>query len=421
MNQALKWLIGTIAGLGALGLLIFAFIEGREELARERERELPIKVAPKVSQTAEGDLVITIDMETQKRIGLETAVLEGKTARPEVAAYGRLQEDPAASFVVRAPITGIVRMSPARSWPALGESLPDGVSIGVIEPRLAPIERVDLVTRLSDARASAEAAEARFNMARLAFERARALNADNKNVSDRAVQEAEAAAKTEEAQLAAARRNVAQLEAASSSQAAATSPLPLIVARGGEVVEIMARPSEAVESGQPLLRVTRFDRLLARVDVPAGDIVDRVPTTARIVVVGREEQPITGQRISFATAIDPATLGEGFVFRLSGAPSSLRPGTAVIAYLTAPGAAEEAVVVPYSAVVRSGGKLWVYRQLADDKFSRREIASDRGNAAGYLVKENLKAGEHIAVRGVQLLLSEEQKSQIQILEEAEGK
>lgn len=421
MNRILKWTIGTIIGLGTLSFLIFAFIEGREELARERERERPIKVAPKISRTAEGELIITLDMDTQKRISLDTVALESKTVRPEVAAYGRLQEDPAASFVVRAPITGVVRTSSGRNWPTLGESLSDGISIGSVEPRLAPIERVDLAMRLSDARAGVEAAEARFSTARLTFERARALNADNKNVSDRAVQEAESAFKADEAQLGAARRNITELEAASSSQAAGISPMPLIVARGGEVVEILARPNEAVESGQPLLRVTRFDRLLARVDVVAGEIVDRAPASARIAVVGREDQPMTGQRISLAQSVDPTTLGEGFVFRLSGAPASLRPGTAVIAYLSAPGAAEEAVVVPYSAVVRFGGKAWVYRQLADDKFSRREIAADRSNDTGFVVTQGLKAGERLVVRGAQLLLSEEQKSQIQILEEAEGK
>ncbi len=270
-------------------------------------------------------------------------------------------------------------------------------------------------------RGAVEGAEARSHTARLAFERARALNADNKNVSDRAVQEAESALKAEEAQLAAACRNVAQLEAAASAEAAGTRPIPLTVARGGEVVEMLARPNETVESGQPILRVTRFDRLLARVDVAPGDVVDRAVTSTRIAVVGREGQWITGQPVSLAAAIDPATLGEGFVFRLSGAPPSLRPGTAVIAYLRAPGAAEDTVVVPYPAAVRFGGKVWVYQQLADNKFGRREIATNRSNDMGFLMTQGLKRGDRIVVRGGQLLLSEEQKSQIQILEEAEGK
>src|SRR5262249_3282832 len=129
--------------------LSFAFIEGRDEIAREREREAPIKIAPRISRTPEGDIVVTIDRETQQRMGLETTEAAAESVQPEVAAYGRVQEDPDASFVVRAPVSGMVRTS-GRNWPTIGESLADSVSIGTIEPRLAPIERVDLTTRLSD-------------------------------------------------------------------------------------------------------------------------------------------------------------------------------------------------------------------------------------------------------------------------------
>jgi RND family efflux transporter MFP subunit len=290
-----------------------------------------------------------------------------------------------------------------------------------VEPRLAPIERVDLTTRLSDARADVEAAEARVKTARAAFERARILNADNKNISDRAVEETESSFKGEEAKLAAARRNAAELEAAAGQQSAGTIPLPLVVARGGEVVEVLARPNEAIESGQPILRVTHFDSLLARVDVPAGETVDRGLTMARIIAVGQEDHPFEGRRISIAPTVDPTTPGEGFLFRISGAGPSLRPGAPVLAYLRAPGAAQQAVAVPYSAVVRSAGKTWVYRQIAGDKFARREVGVDRSSDKGILTRDNLKPGEHIVVKGAQFLLSEEQKSEIQVGDEAEGK
>ena len=421
MNRTLKWIIVMLLAGGVVVALSFAFMEGREEMAREREREAPIKIAPRISRNAEGDLVVTLDAETQKRMALETATLVTDTVHPEVAAYGRVQEDTEASFVVRAPTAGILRAAPGRNWPSIGETIPDGVSMGAIEPRLAPIERVDLVTRLSDARADVEAAEARVNAARSSFERARILNADNKNISDRALQEAEASLKTEEARLAAARRNVAELEAAAARQAAGTTPMPLPVARGGEVVEILARPNETIESGQPIVRVARFDRLLVRVDVPAGETVDRNLTMARIAAIGQEDRPFTGQRISLASNVDPSTLGQGFLFRIVGAVPSLRPGAAIVAYLQAPGAPQQGVIVPYSAIVRSGGKTWVFRQLEPDKFSRSEVAVDRTTGRGVFVMQGLKPGERVVSQGAQLLLSEEQKSQIQVGEEAEQK
>lgn len=427
MKRTLKWVIGIVVGAGIVALLVFAFIEGRDEIEREREREEPIKVPPRISRTSEGVLIVTIDAETQTRIGLKTAVLEAGTVYPEVVAYGRLQEDPGESFVVRAPIAGVLHASSAAAWPAIGQSLGDGTAIGSIEPRITPVEqsdlavrRLDLQTRLSDARADVEGAEARANAARMAFERARTLNADNKNVSDRAVQEAESLLKSEEARLAAARRNAAAIEAALAAPPATAASAAVSLARGGEVVEVLARPGETVEGGQPILRVSRFGTLLARVDVPAGERIDPNVTSARIVVAGHEDRPLNGQRVSFAPSVDPATLGEGFVFRLPGAPL-IRPGAGVTAYLRAPGAAQKAVTVPESAVVRSGGMTWVYRQLADDQFSRLEIPVDRFVAAGFLVPRGLNPGERIVVQGAQLLLSEEQKSQIQILEETESK
>ena len=420
MRRTVKWIAGIVIAAAIIVGLSFVFIEGRDEIAREREREAPIKIAPRISRTSEGDIVVTIDRETQQRMGLETTEVAAEIVHPEVAAYGRVQEDPDSSFVVRAPVSGVLRAA-GRNWPTIGESVADGLSIGTIEPRLAPIERVDLTTRLSDARADVEAAEARVNTARAAFERARILNADNKNISDRALQEAESILKTEEAKLSAARRNVTELEAASGRQAAGTTPIPLVVARGGEVVEVLARPNEAIESGQAILRVTRFDRLLARVDVPAGEVVDRSLTMARIVALGQEDHPFTAQRISVAPTVDPATPGEGFLFRISGAPRPLRPGAPVLAYLRAPGASGEAVIVPYSSIVRFNGKTWVFRQLADDKFSRREVPVDRTSEKGVLTRESLKPGERIVTKGAQLLLSEEQKSEIQVGEEAENK
>src|SRR5256712_10343683 len=172
MNRTLKWIITVVFAGGAIVALSFAFIQGRDEIAREREREAPIKIAPRISRNAEGDLIITLDAETQKRIALETAALTADTVRPEVAAYGRAQEDPDASLVVRAPTAGILRAATGRNWPSIGETIPDGTSIGTIEPRLAPIERVDLATRISDARADAEAAGARVLAARANVERA---------------------------------------------------------------------------------------------------------------------------------------------------------------------------------------------------------------------------------------------------------
>jgi len=218
MSRPLKWILATVIGAGLIGLAVFAFVEGRGEISRVHEREEPIKTPPRISRGASGEVIVTLDRDTQTRIGLKTEVARSETVYPEVAAYGHLQEDPGASFVVRASVAGVLRNANSRDWPRLGETLSDGLSFGLVEPRLVPFERVDIGNRLTNAQADVEAAQANVEASRAAYERLRALNT-NKNVSDRAVQEAEARLKGDQARLEAARKNVAQLEAAAKAQA----------------------------------------------------------------------------------------------------------------------------------------------------------------------------------------------------------
>ncbi|HYM74875.1 MAG TPA: HlyD family efflux transporter periplasmic adaptor subunit [Candidatus Dormibacteraeota bacterium] len=419
MSRTLKWIIAIVAGLGLIGLAVFAVIAGREEIAQERKREEPVKTPPRLSRGADGEVIVTLDRDTQTRIGLKVEAARTETIYPEVVAYGRLQEDPGASFVVRAPVAGTVRTADSRPWPQLGETLADGSSFGIIEPRLVPFERVDIGNRLTNAQADMEAAQASVDASRAAYERLKGLNV-NKNVSDRAVQEAEARLKGDQARLEAARKNVAQLESAAKAQAGGAGPVSL-TSRAGEVVDVFAHPNEAVESGQQILRIAQFDSMLARVDLPAGEIVDARISSARIVPVGHEDRETKGERVSLASTIDPRTLGEGFLFRVRGLGSLLRPGAALTAYLQAPGKPVAGVLIPQSAVVRAAGKTWVYRQIADDQFTRAEVSLDRSTSQGSIVTKGVSAGDRIVTIGPQILLSEEQKSQIQVLEDTESK
>jgi len=90
MKRTLKWVIGLVLGGGVIVGLTFAYLEGRKEMARERERESPVKAPPKVSRGSSGESVITFDAETQKRAGLRIASVAGATQQPEVEGYGKV-------------------------------------------------------------------------------------------------------------------------------------------------------------------------------------------------------------------------------------------------------------------------------------------------------------------------------------------
>lgn len=401
--------VAIVAGLVAL--FIWAFRAARSGEAAEKEAEV-VKIPPRVRRAPGGETVVSLDPQAQARAGLATEALAPATLPQEIVAYGELQEDPALSFTLRAPIAGTLRRSTARDWPALGQTLADGSGVGTIEPRLAPVDRVNLTERLTSARAETAATSASLVASRAALARARTLNAEDENVSDRTLQEAEARVKGEEARLEAATETVRLIQSA----LATAAPVPLRVQRGGQVVEVLAQPEEAIESGQPILRVARFDQFIARVDVPAGQAVPASVSTARIVPLGHEDRPLRGERVSLAAAVDPKTQGQPFLFRIRDPGLNLRPGLAVTAYLTRPGAPRHGVLIPRSALVRFAGLAWVYVQVSAAEFSRRDVTLDRPAEKGWL-SASLKPGERIVVRGAQTLLSEELKSQIQVGEE----
>lgn len=417
MRKPFQWALAFAAVAAALAVVAGLVVQVLEERRQEQEARRPAARPRRVSRAPNGDIIVTVGPETVRLSGIRTEPLAEAAFPREAVAYGRFQEDPARTFALRAPVGGVLRRAAGTDWPALGEKLGDGVTVGLLQPRFAPAERVDLAVRLEAARAEVSATKASLAAAQASLRRARTLNAEDKNVSDRTLQEAEAKAKGEEARLAAAEATLKLLESAVASGEGVSDAFPLILARGGEVVEVSVQPGEAVETGATLLRVSRFDELLARVALPAGERLEGPVSEARIVVLGREELPLRGTRIGAGGAADPRLLGETYLFRVKAGDSGLRPGMALTASLALPGAPERGVLLPRAAVVRFGGKMWAYLEAAPDRFFRREIAEARLLEKGWFVTRGFSSQDRVVVSGAQTLLSEELSSQIRLEEE----
>ena len=116
-----------------------------ERTATQDEHSAAPEEAPRLSRTAQGETLIRFEREIQERVGLKSESLAAAERQPEVAAYGLLEEDPAQSFTLRAPVGGVLRAAEATNWPDLNQHLDAGAVVGVLEPRLTPTERIDLV------------------------------------------------------------------------------------------------------------------------------------------------------------------------------------------------------------------------------------------------------------------------------------
>ena len=59
------------------GLCIWAFLEGRKEMQKEREREKPVQTAPRAKKEADGSVAIEFDQETLRLSGINSKVFTG--------------------------------------------------------------------------------------------------------------------------------------------------------------------------------------------------------------------------------------------------------------------------------------------------------------------------------------------------------
>ncbi len=364
-----------------------------------------------VFRTPDGMIALHLEQSAQRAAAIKTKTLAAVAWQPQHRAYGAIQDDPSASFTVRAPVAGVVSVPDHRPWPGLGSRLQKGDTIGAIEPRVVPFERVDLASRLGTAHADVVATTAALGAARLAYQRAKSLNTDGKIVSDSVRQDAEVALKSLQAKLQAAQDNERLIADSMKAATGPTGPLPMRIDRGGEVVAVTAQPGESVESGQAILQVTQFETALARVVLPAGDPAASQHGPATVLVLGHDDHPLTGERVA-SVGVDPRTQGETLLIQVHADGFALRPGQAVIAYIPSEEQPSVGVIVPREAVVRYSGSALVFVKTEAETFEQREIATDHPTDAGWFVSGGLKPGDRVVVVGAQTVLSEVFKSQI---------
>ncbi len=423
MKSLVGWLVTALfflaLGAGTAWLLL------REHEA-EDEDEGPSAVSQPAEEAAEppltlskdqaGSTVLALSDQARARLGLRMARLATATTRPAVEAFGKLIEDPSAGFTLHAPLAGQLAAA-GEAWPSVGARVEAGTVLGSLRPTLGATERADLGSRLVNARADAQAAEASVSALRASYESRRRINREEPIVSDLTLQEAAAKLAGEEARLNAARETIRILEMWTSTTRPAEEAR-LIVPVAGLVSEVGAQPGEAVEAGRMIIRVIDPARLLAAVNVPIGS--SRGPfESATVLLLGPQRQLLplhAGQPVSASTA-DPQTGGAAWLAPVEADGRPLQPGTPVTAWLHTGQGTIEGVLVPAAALVRLEGKAWVYA-AADEGLVRLPVNLVQPMADGWLV-QGATAGQEIVVEGAGGLLSAELHAAAGVGEEEE--
>ena len=370
-GRLLRRFLVIVVTIGLAGLVVWGFIEGRGEATMEAQREQPIKTPVRVSYGNTGAPAITLDPHLQQQADIKVVVPQPTPYQQQLQAYGSV---------------------------------------------LDLQQFTDLSNTIANANAQLAIAQAKLTAAQAAFQRAQTLHKNEQNISTAQLQAADATYQSDQATL-----HAAQVQAQNAAASAHQAWGPVL---GQALVASAPAAKRLIERKSVLIQVT----------LPPGVSLPQPPQTASL-------QTDTGHRASIdfvspATRTDPKIQGVSFFYTADAASGAL-PGMNVSAFLPV-GQPTPGVLVPASAIVWLQGQAWVYLRTTADTFTRCEIATTLpAPDGGYVVRtasaaspsegdppapdgnsgdavESLPMGVPLVVSGVQALLSEEFRAQIQM-------
>jgi biotin carboxyl carrier protein len=423
--RLLKWPLT----LGVLGGLLWGAYFLHQTIRADDEAE-KLEAQPRASEKSVKDRSIKFPKALVQRHGLEFATAEEAEWREQLAVYGRVVPNPAATVTVAAPVAGTLRAE--GRWPIPGQRVRAGQGLGQVEIRVSRLEQLDLQSKLADAQIRHKRAEEILERRQQLVNRQ--AKASPGTVTQVQKEEAEVQLAEAELQADSARAGVDLLRAALDdidkrdrprARALALSlfgavphagflgqfpwaglgwgiqeptvlswSLPLTAPTDGEVTEVGVHPDTAVEAGGLVLRLVDFRRCRLRLDLPPALLTAGPPGEVALTALappapalagatnqltgGVPPPTVTAQLLGPAPEVDPVSQFARYWYEIdfrshkAEIPGlrdgvSWRPGLFVKSYLKAPQAvAESAVIVPADAVLFHQGRAVVYVRSQSD-------------------------------------------------------
>jgi hypothetical protein len=248
----------------------------------------------------------------------------------------------------------------------------------------------ELTNSYANAQAQLQTAQARLEVAKSAFDRTRNL-VDSAALPKKEAEAAEGTLRTDKAALTAAESQIRTLAATAQQEWGS------VIGRG------------IVERSPAVVRLIERDQFLVQVTLPPGVTVTGAPRTALAQAPTRNAN-IDLQYVSPATRTDPRIQGLSYFFFAPG-DSGLLPGMNATVYMPS-GNTYEGVFIEDTAIVRWQGRSWIYLRVNSDSFRRHPISTDQPVSDDDYVVRDIPSGSEIVIRGAQVLLSEEAKSEL---------
>lgn len=344
MKKHVKFLVASAAAVALAAVLILGFAQARKASAdqdEEGQKEQEVK-KPSLVSTENGQTILTVDSEAQSRIALVVVPLKATFARQQVTA------------------------------PAVVLQVQDLVGMrGTYLAAQAKLEKAQIAAEVS----------------RKEHERLKALYQANQGASQKALESAEGAMRSDQADILATKRDL-ELQGAAMRQSwgealgkwvsAGSSELTRVLDQSEFLVAVTLPPGEAAGAPQKIL-----------LEAPGGELIE-------------------ASKISPFPRVDPRIQGISYLYAVPARPG-MAPDVNLVAHLPI-GPQMRGVVVPRSSIVWWQGKAWIYQQTAADRFARREVPTETPVTNGFFVAKGYSPGDKVVTLGTQMLLSEEYRS-----------
>jgi hypothetical protein len=433
LRPLFRWLAWP-AALGLLGLVLLGAYGLRGFLTGQRTADKAEESAtvPKRLQNN----VIKIGAQLAESYGVKDEPAQPTQWQRRITVYGRVVPNPRATVEVRAPFAGILRATADGTWPVLGSWVKGGQHLGWLDIRFGPQERLDLMTRLTEARATQKGAE---DVLETHQDRMHRFEAAGQSVARADLDQAKVQVSEAKTQLARAADTVkhladalAEIDRQGDRKEAAWSHR-LSAPADGEIAELAARPGMAVEPGALIARVMDSRKPLVRLDIPLvalstgppAKVGLAVPTAGPSALAGAGNRPepekptvlVPATLAGTAPQVDAASQSAGYWYEVEllggfpGAPVGggiWRPGLFVKGQVPTPDAEPvDAVAVPETALLYHQGRALVYVRLTPGRYERREVRVLGRDGDRWVLASGVSAGERIVSQRAQVLLSEE--------------
>jgi hypothetical protein len=222
------------------------------------------------------------------------------------------------------------------------------------------------------------------------YQRLKALNEDDKNISDTAVQDALAIVNADNAKIAGIQSQLSNLKSSIKLQ------------WGDALSRLVIGDTSAVYLNNLLTR----KNVLVQVSLPLAVKTPAKESAIYIHALSENAPSILATYISPATTSDINGIGKTFYY--SAPAESLRTGMRVSAIAKSHNNDTKGVLIPNNAVIWHDGKPWIYIKVKNEQFLRTPISADVEVGDSWF-NQNIKPDAEIVTSGAQLLLSEEFK------------